>query len=116
MASSSHHFGELVEKKACLLLQNFGFQILSRRYRIRGGEIDVIAKKDNLLLFGEVKARKKVFDYDCVLSQQQLSRIVLAAEKYVNDNTSLSSCNIRFDLFIFEDCTKQLFHFENVTM
>ncbi|MEN9782123.1 MAG: hypothetical protein RL208_273 [Pseudomonadota bacterium] len=116
LKNTSHRFGELIEQQACFFLQELGFEILTRRYRIRGGEIDIVAKSGDVLVFCEVKARKKVFDYDAVFSQKQLSRILITAERYVNDNPSFSSCNIRFDLFIFENCTKRLLHFENITM
>lgn len=34
-----------------------GYKILERNYRIRGGEIDIVAKEDGILVFVEVKTR-----------------------------------------------------------
>lgn len=38
-------------------LEKSGYKILSRNFRIRGGEIDIIAEKDGTLAFVEVKTR-----------------------------------------------------------
>lgn len=47
-------FGEDVTVR---YLKNRGYVIFKRNYRSRFGEIDIIAEKDDLLLFVEVKAR-----------------------------------------------------------
>lgn len=47
-------FGEDVTVR---YLKNRGYVIFKRNYRSRFGEIDIIAEKDNLLLFVEVKTR-----------------------------------------------------------
>lgn len=41
-------------------LKEKGFVIIDRNFRIRGGEIDIIATKDNLLVFIEVKTRTSI--------------------------------------------------------
>ena len=50
-------FGALAEKLAATFLQKKGFTILEHNYRYQKAEIDIIAKKNNLLVFVEVKAR-----------------------------------------------------------
>lgn len=49
--------GSLGEKLACEYLQKLGYKILERNYRIRGGEIDIIARDGEYLVFIEVKTR-----------------------------------------------------------
>jgi putative endonuclease len=49
--------GNYGEELAFKYLQNLGFKILERNYRIRGGEIDIVAKDKDILVFVEVKAR-----------------------------------------------------------
>ena len=48
--------GELGENLACKYLEKNGFEILDRNYRKKWGELDVVAKKDKILHFVEVKA------------------------------------------------------------
>lgn len=45
------------EELACQYLKKLGYKILGRNYRIRGGEIDIIAKDGEYLVFVEVKTR-----------------------------------------------------------
>lgn len=50
-------FGKRGEDLAIDFLKKNGFQILERNFLIRGGEIDIIAKDKDILVFVEVKAR-----------------------------------------------------------
>lgn len=49
--------GNKGEDLACQFLKEQGYKILERNYRIRGGEIDIVAKDKDYLVFVEVKAR-----------------------------------------------------------
>lgn len=50
-------FGEIGEALAVQELERQGYAVLARRYRRRGGEIDIIAKDGAWIVFVEVKAR-----------------------------------------------------------
>lgn len=50
--------GKLGEDLACRELARRGYAILARRFRTRFGEIDIIAEREGLVVFVEVKARK----------------------------------------------------------
>lgn len=52
----SRVLGNIAEEKACKYIQALGFQIIDRNYTLRGGEIDIIAIKDEILHFIEVKS------------------------------------------------------------
>ena len=58
--SSDHRqtLGKWGEDEACRALVNRGYAILARRYRTRVGEIDIIARDGDTLVFIEVKARE----------------------------------------------------------
>ena len=49
--------GELGEDAACRELRRRGYVILARRYRTRHGELDIIAREGDVLVFVEVKTR-----------------------------------------------------------
>ena len=51
------NLGNMGEKIACEYLEKNSFQILTRNYYRRVGEIDIIALDDNVLIFVEVKTR-----------------------------------------------------------
>jgi putative endonuclease len=50
--------GNFGEDVACRELESRGYDILERRYRQRGGEIDIIARDGRTIVFIEVKARE----------------------------------------------------------
>ena len=49
--------GKVGEDLACAELERLGYAILARRYRTRFGEIDIVARIDDVTVFVEVKAR-----------------------------------------------------------
>ena len=49
------HFSEYL---AALALMMRGYRILAMRYKVKAGEIDIIARKGDLVSFVEVKARR----------------------------------------------------------
>ena len=55
---SNKELGRAGEEIAREYLENLGYQILEKNYRCKHGEIDLIAKKDNVVIFIEVKTRK----------------------------------------------------------
>ncbi|MBQ8189103.1 MAG: YraN family protein [Lachnospiraceae bacterium] len=50
--------GEVYEKFACDFLRQKGLCILETNFRVRQGEIDIVARDGNTLVFAEVKYRK----------------------------------------------------------
>lgn len=46
------------EEIACRLLKEKGYRIIETNFRTRFGELDIIASKDNFLVFVEVKLKK----------------------------------------------------------
>lgn len=54
---SNKTIGDQGEELACKYLKRQGYKILERNFRIRGGEIDAIAKDQGDLVFVEVKTR-----------------------------------------------------------
>ena len=57
MTFPKKELGARGEELAVRYLKNRGYRILERNYRIKLGEIDIIARDRNTLVFVEVKAR-----------------------------------------------------------
>lgn len=55
MQTNKQKVGGLGEDMACEFLMKHGYKILDRNYRKKWGEIDIIAKKDDIIHFVEVK-------------------------------------------------------------
>ena len=57
MRRSRSETGRLGEELTAYYLQRSGYEIIRRNFRIKGGEIDIIARKDDIIAFVEVKTR-----------------------------------------------------------
>ena len=57
MKKNNRKKGFSYEKMAAVYLEKKGYQILGRNFRCRQGEIDLIAKEQDILVFAEVKYR-----------------------------------------------------------
>ncbi len=74
--------GDVGEEKAIKFLQNKGFRIVERNFYSRFGEIDIIALKDNILHFIEVKSGKGEPIYK--ITSSKLSKIQKTIEFFLN--------------------------------
>jgi putative endonuclease len=58
MSNARQSLGKIGEDLACEELQRRGYAILARRYRRRGGELDIVARDGRTIVFVEVKTRE----------------------------------------------------------
>ena len=79
-------------------VQHKGFTILTCNYKRPCGEIDIIARNRDLLIFVEVKTRtKNYFDAAELITPAKQKRIVMTASSYLLEyNYATMSC--RFDV------------------
>jgi putative endonuclease len=72
--------GRWAERWAAAYLRLKGWRILARRARVRGGEVDIIARRGRTLAFVEVKARSSEESAAFALDRHRLRRVAAAAE------------------------------------
>jgi len=58
MSQARQSLGKFGEDLACQALERRGYAILARRYRRRGGELDIVARDGQIVVFVEVKTRE----------------------------------------------------------
>jgi putative endonuclease len=58
MSTARVNLGKTGEDLACRELEGRGYAVVARRYRRRGGELDIIARDGPTLVFVEVKTRE----------------------------------------------------------
>jgi putative endonuclease len=73
--------GRGAETLACWYLRLRGWQILARRARVPGGEVDIVARRARILAFVEVKARASEEAAAMALDEWRLRRVAIAAER-----------------------------------
>ena len=107
--------GDKGEDNAVNFLFANGYEVRERNYRFSRGEIDIIAQKDSVLVFIEVKTRKNInYGYpESFLSDSQQDRIHRAAEEYVLQKEWQGE--IRFDIIaiLWDGNEPTLDHFED---
>ena len=89
-------------------LKKLGFNILSQNYKSKLGEIDIIAQKDEVLAFVEVKFRKdsKVSLSDLINYAKQ-QKIIKTASLYIAQN-NFSHIVYRFDVALLNSVQNKL--------
>ena len=73
--------GRIAETIAGLWLRLHGWRILAGRVRVRGGEVDLIARRRKIVAFIEVKARSDDNAAGFALDEYRLRRVAVAAER-----------------------------------
>ncbi|HXV73555.1 MAG TPA: YraN family protein, partial [Sphingomonadales bacterium] len=78
--------GHKGEGLAVWLLPLKGYQILKRRYKMKVGEADIVARKGGTVVFAEVKARPTVAEGLEAITASQRKRILNAARYFMVRN------------------------------
>ena len=96
--------GLAAEERACLHLEREGFAVVERNYRSPGGEIDIVARRDGLLLFVEVRSREGASfgSPEETVGLKKRLRIAAAARRYLSDAPRDSWREARFDVIAIE--------------
>ena len=90
-------FGRRSELQAIDYLRTLRYRIVASGYRVKSGEVDVIAWDGDILVFVEVKARKNSDPPQDAVSFQKQQRIVRAAHAYMTKHR-LHDTPYRFDV------------------
>jgi len=72
--------GRVGETAAAWWLRLKGWRILARRVRTPAGEVDLVARRGNLVAFVEVKRRRTGAELDYAIDEYRLARVAAAAE------------------------------------
>jgi putative endonuclease len=108
-------FGDRGERAAARRLRREGLRVLRRGYRTAHGEVDLIARDGDVLVFVEVKARRRGVPAEAVTLEKQ-RRLTLAALHFLK-RYKLLEHRSRFDvvsvLWPDDDGEPTIEHFRN---
>ncbi|UCF90085.1 MAG: YraN family protein [Desulfobacterales bacterium] len=99
MLNKKQKFGEEGESLAAKALRKKGYKILEQNYRTKLGEIDIIAKEKDTIVFIEVKARKSLHygSPKWAVTPKKQRKISMVALYYLK-STQQSQAKARFDV------------------
>lgn len=100
--STSYHNGLAAEDIAVRLYEMQQGSVLERRWKRRGGEIDLIVELVGVVVFVEVKARKTLDSAAESLSTRQMERLFETASLYLAESGRGLNAETRFDMVLVD--------------
>ena len=117
MKNFNKDIGNYGENLSVEFLKRNGYYILSRNFRNRSGEIDIISRKDDLIIFIEIKSR---YNYNHgspieAITYSKQKQIIKLCKFYMYIN-KLIKYNIRFDVIeVFFNKYNNLYSINHIT-
>lgn len=114
MGLTKKEIGNLGEEYTVRFLRSKGCEILARNFTVRGGELDIVAKKGDILHIVEVKTRKPdpLSSGAEAITPKKIANVVRAASEYIARNEIDLSCV--FDVAIVEVDGGEVIGFEYI--
>ena len=104
------------ENRAAAFLESKGFSIIERNWRTNRGEIDIIAFKNDTLVFIEVKTLPNG-TLDMIqreLNYQKRERILKTSKRFLLKHRQYSNSYVRFDVIVIDmPGFESVYHIEN---
>jgi len=99
---TSYHAGLAAEDAVETHYVRTGYAISDRRWRGAGGEIDLVARNGEDLIFVEVKKSRDFARAAEQLSQRQMMRIYNTASEFLAGEPNGQDTNVRFDVALMD--------------
>ncbi len=96
------HRGRRFEKQAALFFERQGYEVIERNWQASHLEIDLIVRKDDLVVFVEVKSSSGTkFGHPVEkVDRRKIVNLTKAARQFVIER-DISGCDLRFDIVTF---------------
>ena len=108
--------GDEGENRAAAFLEAKGFSIIERNWRTKSGEIDIIAVKNDILVFVEVKTLPNG-TLDMIqreLNNQKRQRIIKTSKRFLLNHREYNNSYVRFDVIVIDmPGLEPVYHIEN---
>ena len=77
-----------------------GYTVLAERFKTKLGEIDLVLRKNNTLVFVEVKMRQTIENAAESIDTRNQQRVYAAAELYLQKHPQYTGYDVRFDALV----------------
>jgi putative endonuclease len=99
---AAYYAGEAAELQVARAYEQRGYAIVRHRWRGPSGEVDLITRNDEGLVFVEVKQSRTLACAAERLSRQQMERIYDNAAHYLDRESQGQLTNVRFDVALVD--------------
>lgn len=96
----AERLGRWSEYRAALALLLKGYRIVALRYKTKAGEVDIIARRGDLVIFVEVKARKGLRAGVDAIGYAAERRIANAANHWLRGRSDATRLSFRHDIIV----------------
>jgi putative endonuclease len=93
----ANRFGRRAEWIAAAWLTLKGYRIVARRFSVAGGEIDIVARRGDVVAFVEVKARPGLDEAATAIGEAKRRRLSSAARVWLTRNPWAMGATLRGD-------------------
>lgn len=108
--------GDKGENRATDFLIQKGFKIIDRNWRTKEGEIDIIAEKEDAIVFVEVKTLPNC-SYDMIqkeINYQKQERILKTSKRFLLNHREYNDKFVRFDVILIDMLESEpVYHIES---
>lgn len=96
--------GDEFEQRACSELERAGLRLLARNYHTRRGELDLIMRDGDTIVFVEVRYRRNAGHGDAATSvtPTKQARLILAAQQWLSAHPEHARRTCRFDVVSYD--------------
>lgn len=111
--------GKAGEELAAAYFIREGYSVVHRNYTVRGGELDLVAEKDGVLVIAEVKTRGSL-RYGTggeAVNPRKIQRLVSAAQRFLyeyRDAPYVQNHTVRFDVIEIDTQSGNLRHIKEI--
>lgn len=96
----AERLGRWSEYRAALALLLKGYRILALRYKTKAGEVDIVARRGDLVVFVEVKARRDLRAGVDAVGYEAERRIANAADHWLRRQSDATRLSLRHDIIV----------------
>ena len=98
----AYHAGEAAEQRIAQEYERRGFVVACRRWRGGGGEVDLITRNKDGLVFVEVKQGRTLARAAERITRRQMERIYASASQFLENEPLGQLTNVRFDVALVD--------------
>ncbi|HXE77984.1 MAG TPA: YraN family protein [Rhodanobacter sp.] len=96
--------GAVFEQRACAALELAGLRVLDRNYHTRRGELDLVMRDGDTIVFVEVRYRRSASHGDAATSVTAVKRerLIFAAQHWLSAHSAHAQRSCRFDVVSYD--------------